>query len=73
MVANGLDISCGCIERVECPSLFEGNLIDVLFEDGNPRMSSETLSFVYLLFLVVIIGFESCIFEKGYIIEGELL
>ena len=72
-MANGFDISCGCIERVECPSLFEGNLIDVLLEEGNPSTSSEKLSFVYLLFLVVIIGFESCIFEKGYIIDGELL
>ena len=72
-MANGFDISCGCIERVECPSLFEGNLIDVLLEEGNPSTSSEILSFVYLLFLIVIIGFESCIFEKGYIIDGELL
>lgn len=72
-MANGFDISCGYIERVECPSLFEGNLIDVLFEDGNPSISSEMLSFVYFLFLVGIIGLESCKFEKGYIIDGELL
>ena len=73
VVANGFDISCGCIERVECPSLFEGNLMDVLFEDGNPSISSEMLSFVNLLFFVVMIGFEFCIFEKGCIIDGELL
>lgn len=72
-MTNGFDNSCGCIERVECPSLFEGNLIDVLFEDGNPSISSEMLSLVYLLFLAVIVGFESCIFEKGCIIDVELL